>query len=386
MAMTLAELAARIGAELDGDGRVQVRAVAPIDRAGPDEVTFLANQRYAEFLGTTRAAAVIVGRAVECPAGLMRLVAEDPYFAFREALVVLHGFRVHPPPMDLSGGSRVDSSDDTGDGRGVSTNALIHPSATIGEGTSVHPHAVVERGATVGRRCVLYPGAYVGEEASIGDECVLFPNAVIYDRCRIGHRVTVHACAVIGSDGFGYATHRGRHEKIPQAGIVLVEDDVEIGSGCVIERAAMEETRIGAGTKLADLISIGHGARLGRGCLLVSLVGISGSVEVGDFVAFGGQSGVAGHLTIGSQAQIAAKAAVATNVAAGARVAGIPAIDLDAAKRNAIAGRDLYGMARRLKELERQVAQLGQVVETLQRESTATGPAQNRAPEEENER
>ncbi len=365
MAMTLAELAERIGAEIEGDGGIRVHAVAPIDRAGPGEVTFLANQRYAGFLATTRASAVIVGRGAEAPDAVVRLVAEDPYFAFREALVALHGHRIHPPPMDRP--------------EGVSDAARIHPQASIGPGCRIHPFAVVERGAALGRDCVLYPGCYVGEHASLGDGCVLFPGAVVYDRCRIGHRVTIHACAVIGSDGFGYATHRGRHEKIPQTGIVVVEDDVEIGSGCVIERAAMEETRIGAGTKLADLISIGHGTRLGRGCLLVSLVGISGSVEVGDFVAFGGQSGVAGHLKIGSQAQVAAKAAVAADVPPGSRVAGIPAIDLDAAKRNALAGRDLYGMARRLKELERLVARLEGELAGLRREAApAAGPPRTR--------
>jgi len=371
MEMTLAELAARIGAELVGDGAVRVHAVAPIDRAGAGEITFLANQRYAEYLASTRAAAVIVGRSAECPPSLPRLVAEDPYFAFREAIVALHGHREHPPPMEARDG--------------VSAGARIHPSASIGAGCRIHPLAAVERGATIGRDCVLYPGVYVGEEATIGDGCVLFPNSVVYDRCRIGNRVTIHACAVIGSDGFGYATHHGRHEKIPQTGIVVVEDEVEIGSGCVVERAAMEETRIGAGTKLADLISIGHGARLGRGCLLVSLVGISGSVEVGDFVAFGGQAGVAGHLSIGSQAQIAAKAAVVSDVPPGARVAGIPAIDLDAAKRNALAGRDLYGMSRRLKELEREVGRLTAALETLRREMAATGSSPDDAPDPEHD-
>lgn len=342
MSMTLAELASRIGAEVVGDGGIRVCAVAPIDRAGAEHVTFLANARYASHLATTNAAAVIVGRSTECPERLVRLVADDPYFAFREALVALSGFRRHPAPMEGS----------------ATGGAMLHPDARIGEGCSIHPFAVVERGATIGRGCVLYPGSYVGEQAVLGDDCVLFPHAVVYDRCRLGHRVVLHANAVVGSDGFGYATHHGRHEKIPQTGIVVIEDDVEIGSGCVIERAAMEETHIGAGTKLADLISIGHGTRIGRGCLLVSLVGISGSVEVGDFVAFGGQAGVAGHLSIGSQTQVAAKAAVVSDIPPGSRVAGIPAIDLDAAKRNALAGRDLYGMARRLKELEREVARL----------------------------
>lgn len=361
MTMNLAELATRIGAELDGDGAVSIRGVAPIDRAGPGDVSFVANPRYAGFLRTTKASAVIVGRDAETPEGLARLVADDPYFAFREALVALHGFRIHPPPLEA------------GEGRGA--RAVIHPDARVGEGCSIHAFAVIERGAVIGRDCVLYPGAYVGEEAVLGDGCVLFPHAVVYDRCRLGARVTLHANAVVGSDGFGYATHGARHEKIPQTGIVVLEDDVEIGSGCVIERAAMEETRIGAGTKFADLISIGHGTRIGKGCLLVSLVGISGSVEVGDYVAFGGQVGVAGHLSIGSGTRVAAKAAVVTDIAPGSRVAGIPAIDLDMAKRNALAGRDLYGMSRRLKELEREVAKLRRTMD--QRDGDESDPGVN---------
>lgn len=361
MSMTLAELASRIGAELVGDGAVVIHRVAPIERAAAGDVTFVANPRYAGFLASTRASAVILGREAECPEGVPSLRAADPYYAFRQALVALHGFRVHPRPGDGAALPSVDGAErESGDGPAAiaSASAVIHPDARIASGCVVHPYAVIERGAVLGRGCVVYPGAYVGEEAVLGDECVLFPNVVIYDRCRIGHRVTLHANAVIGSDGFGYATHQGRHEKIPQTGVVVIEDDVEIGSGCVIERAAMEETRVGAGTKFADLISIGHGTRIGRGCLLVSLVGISGSVDVGDYVAFGGQAGVAGHLHIGSGAQIAGKAAIITDVPAGMRMAGMPAIELDAAKRNAIAGRDLYGMAKRLKELEREVAKL----------------------------
>lgn len=345
MSISLAELATRIGAVLHGDGSRAVDGVAPIDRAEPHHVAFVANTRYLQFLGTTRAAAVIVGTDVETPAGLSRLEAADPYFAFREAVVALHGYRVHPEPMGA-------------DPRGISPDARLHPDSVVGPGCRIHPYAVVERGAVLGPGCILYPGAYVGPEAVLGEGCVLFPGAVVYDRCHLGDRVILHASAVIGSDGFGYATHKGRHEKIPQAGIVVIEDDVEIGSGCVVERAAMGETRIGAGTKFADLISIGHGTRIGRGCLLVSLVGISGSVEVGDYVAFGGQAGVVGHVRIGRAAQVAAKAAVVGDIEDGAKVAGMPAIDLDAAKRNALAGRDLYGLARKVKELERELTRL----------------------------
>lgn len=344
--MPLNELARRIGATLAGDGSLEITGCAAIERAGPDEVTFLANERYARYLKTTGAGAVIVAPGTQCPPGMRQLVVDDPYYGFRNAMIALHGFRVHPDPFD--GGA---------DGAG---RAGVHSSASIGPGSIVHPYAVVEAEASLGRDCVLYPGAYVGPQARLGEGCVLYPNAVVYDRCVLGDRVTLHANTVIGQDGFGYATHGGAHHKIPQVGIVVVEDDVEMGAGCAIERAAIGETRIGRGSKLADLISIGHGTRIGAHCLLVSLVGVSGSVEVGDFVVLGGQVGVAGHLKIGEGVQAAGRAAIVQNVPAGARVAGVPAVDLEQSKRNYLVSRDLAGLARRVRQLEKGSGVTGQ--------------------------
>ena len=339
--MPVVQLAQRIGATLAGDGSVEVRGCAPVDRAGPDEVTFLANDKYARYLETTRAAAVIVDSRTACPTRLTRLIADDPYFAFRNAMVVLHGFRRHPEPSQAV--------------NGVSGLAAVHPQTTVGPGTIIHAHAVVEREASIGRDCVLYPGAFVGPEAKLGDGCVLYPNAVVYDRCVLGDRVTLHANTVIGNDGFGYATHEGVHHKIPQAGVVVIEDDVEVGAGAVVERATMGETRIRQGTKLADLISIGHGTSVGAHCLFVSLVGVSGSVDVGDHVVLGGQVGVTGHLKIGDGVRAAGKTAIVQDVPSGSNVGGVPAVDLEQAKRNALVGMDLYGLAQRIKQLERLV-------------------------------
>jgi UDP-3-O-[3-hydroxymyristoyl] glucosamine N-acyltransferase len=357
--MTLDTLARTLNAALVGDGSIEVRGCAPIESAGPDEVTFLANAKYARFLEITRAAAVIVDARAECPPAMRRLVVKDPYFAFRTAMIELHGFRVHPLPMDAAGGrggsARGGPVSAPG---GISPAARVHPQARIGDGSIIHPHAVVEAGAAIGRSCVLYPGSYVGTGARLGASCILYPHAVVYDHCVLGDRVTLNANCVVGHDGFGYATHGGEHHKIPQTGIVVIEDDVELGAGCAVERAAMGETRIGKGTKFADLISIGHGTTIGKHCLLVSLVGVSGSVEVGDYVVLGGQVGVAGHLRIGKGVQAMARTAIAQDVPEGLKVGGVPAIPYDQAKRNALAGVKLYELVKRVRQLERELAEL----------------------------
>jgi UDP-3-O-[3-hydroxymyristoyl] glucosamine N-acyltransferase len=344
--ITAQQLAEKIGATCVGDGSRLISRCAPIESAGEGDLTFLANRKYAPHLETTRASAVVIDRKSECPARLTRLVADDPYFAFRNAMIALHGFREHPaPPI---------ARDTTTARRGnISDLAIIHPQARVADDAVIHPNVVIERSASVGSGSVLYPGTYVGQGATIGDECILYPNVVIYDRCVLGNRVTLHAGCVIGSDGFGYATHKGAHHKIPQTGIVVIEDDVELGGACVIERAAMGETRIGEGTKFADLISIGHGTTIGKHCLFVSLVGVSGSVEVGDYVVLGGQVGVTGHLRIGTGVQAAGKTAIVADVPDGQKVGGMPAVPIDLAKRNALAGVELYDLFKRVKKIEK---------------------------------
>ncbi len=343
MSMTLAALAEHLGAELRGDGDVVVDRCAGLELAEPGELSFLANIRYRGHLETTRATAVLTTPDVQCPDGLHQLVCGEPYFAFRNAVIALQGTREHPEPMDAGE-------------QGISQRAMVHADASIGEGTMVHPFVVVEAGARVGKGCQLYPGVWIGPDASVGDDCILFPNSVVYDRCTLGNRVTLHAGTVIGNDGFGYATHEGAHHKIPQHGIVVLEDDVEIGGNCAIERATMGETRIGAGTKFADLISIGHGTTLGPHCLLVSLVGIAGSAKLGHHVVLGGQTGVAGHIEIGDCVQALAQSGIAADVETGSVIGGAPAIPADVAKRNLLASTNLADLFRRVKKLERDAA------------------------------
>ncbi|HWB20251.1 MAG TPA: UDP-3-O-(3-hydroxymyristoyl)glucosamine N-acyltransferase [Phycisphaerales bacterium] len=345
--LTVKQLAERLGATLVGDGERPVKGCAPIERAGPDDLTFLANGKYIKFLETTKAAAVVISPKMDCPAQLTRLLADDPYFTFRNAVIQLHGFREHPTPEPD------DPRYDLRNGAWIARAASIHPSATIAEGSVVQAFVTVEKDARIGKGCALYPGVFVGREATLGDECVLYPNVSVYERCVLGNRVHLHASTVVGHDGFGFATHKGAHHKIPQTGNVVIEDDVELGAGCAVERAAMGETRIGKGTKFADLISIGHGTTFGKHCLVVSLAGVAGSVEIGDYVVLGGQVGVSGHIKVGSGVQAMARTAIAQDVEPGLKVGGAPAIPYDQAKRNALAAIELYEMSRKLRQLER---------------------------------
>lgn len=316
--MTLAELAERVGGELVGDAGRSVRGVGPIEDAREDEVTFLANARYERFAAKTRAAAILVAEDYD-GAGKSLIRCADPYYAFRQAMVAFYGFRKC-------------------EFEGVDPGANVHPTAELGEGVRIARFATVSAGCTIGAGTAIYPGVYVGPNVRIGRDCLLYPNVTLYDGCILHDRVTVHAGTSIGQDGFGYATHEGddgvtRHEKIPQAGWVELEDDVEIGACCAIDRATMGATVIGAGTKFSNLVAIGHGTKLGQHCLMVAQAGIAGSTTVGNYCAFAGQAGVVGHIRIGDGARIGAKAGVTNDVAPGQEVLGAPAIPLAEARR-----------------------------------------------------
>jgi UDP-3-O-[3-hydroxymyristoyl] glucosamine N-acyltransferase len=321
--LKLAELAEKIGAELVGDGSVVVNAAAPLDEAGPEQVSFLANPQYAKHLETSRAGAVIVARGVHSER-LNLLKTADPYLAFSKAVVALHGYRQHPHA-------------------GVHERAFVEPTATIGE------------------RTVVYPGAYVGARAKIGSDCILYPNAIIYDDCVLGDRVIVHGGASIGHDGFGFATSKGIHHKIPQIGNVIVEDDVEIGANCAIQRAAMGSTVIGKGTKIDSLVSIGHGTKIGEHCILVSQVGISGSTVLGHHVTLAGQVGVAGHLKIGDNVMAGAQTGISSNVPDQTALVGTPAMPLAHGRRALVLFTKLPELMDRIRQLENQVSELAAV-------------------------
>lgn len=342
--MTVQELAKEIGATVRGTGDTKVSRCAGLEDASPEDVSFLSNRKYAKLVPASKAGAIVLSQADADSLGAQAnhralLIAGDPYFAFRQAIVVLHGFRQHPIP-------------------GISSEAYVDKTAIVEELCTIRPFAYIAAGARVGKRCVIYPGCYIGKDAVIGDDCILFPNVVIYDHCVLGNRVTLHAGCVIGQDGFGYATHKGEHHKIPQIGNAVVEDDVEMGAGCVVDRATVGSTRIGKGTKFSDLVAIGHGAQIGRHNLFVAQVGIAGSTVTGDYVVMGGQVGIAGHLKIGHQVQIAAKSGVMHDLADKGQFGGAPAVPLIDMKRQYLALERLPDLLGEFKRLQRRVEQL----------------------------
>jgi len=331
----LAELAEKLGGRLDGDGQRIVRGVGPLETARDDEISFCVNRRYERFMDKTGAAAVIVANDYSGP-GPALIRCGDPYFAFREAMVLFYGFR--KPDFE-----------------GISERASIDPSARLGRDVRVGAFATISADCTIGDGTAIYPGVYVGPGCKIGRDCTLYPNVVLYDGCILGDRVTIHAGSSIGHDGFGYATHAGRHEKIPQAGCVQIEDDVEIGACCTIDRATLGATIIGAGTKFSNLVAIGHGTRLGRGCLLVAQAGIAGSVVTGDYCAFAGQSGVVGHVRLGDRVRICAQAGVINDVPDGMELYGSPALPAEQGRRVVAMLGQLPQMRGALKRLTSQV-------------------------------
>jgi UDP-3-O-[3-hydroxymyristoyl] glucosamine N-acyltransferase len=333
----LAELAAQLGCELRGDGAVEIRGVAGLETAGAGELSFLANPRYAGKLATTHAAAVVLAKDQASP--LPCLVSDNPYLTFARAVELL---RPEPRPA-----------------AGVHPSAQVDASALLGEGVHVGALAVIGRGARVGSRSVLHPHVVLGEEVELGEDCVLHAGVSVRERCRLGDRVVVQNGAVIGADGFGFARDAdGRYHKFPQVGIVVVEDDVEIGALTAIDRAALGETRIGRGSKLDNLVQVGHSVTIGEDSVLAGQVGIAGSTRLGRRVTLAGQVGVAGHLEIGDGVIATAQTGIPGSVEPRSVLSGTPAIENRAWLKASAVFAKLPELQRRLRELERRLEAL----------------------------
>jgi len=308
MNLTIAEIAALTGGRAEGgDGRT-VTGVGPAERAGPHDLAFLDSADKTALLASCRAAAVLLPEAAAVPAaggpGPARIYVKDPRYAF--ALVLRELEKETAPPRRS----------------GTHPSAVVAASASVAPDAWIGPCCVVEDGAVVGPRASLDAGCFVGRGASIGEEARLHPGVSVLARCSVGKRSVLHSGTVIGSDGYGYVRSGGRHEKVPQLGVVEIGDDVEIGANCAIDRAALDRTVIGDGTKLDNLVHIAHNVRIGKNCLILAQAGIAGSTEIGDNVVIAGQSGLSDHIKVGANSVVMGRTGVIADLAEGSVVLG----------------------------------------------------------------
>jgi UDP-3-O-[3-hydroxymyristoyl] glucosamine N-acyltransferase len=336
--MKLTELAEKVGGELAGRGDIDIRGVAGIGEAQDGDITFITDAKRLQDLRACRASAVIVPRGTaELP--IPSIAVKNPRFAFAQTLRIFHE-RPYAPG-------------------GISERAVVGKDVVLGAGPTIHPCVVVSDGAKIGSRVTLYPGVFVGTGSCIGDDTVIYPNVSIREGVTIGSRVIIHSGTVIGSDGFGFVTESGRHHKIPQIGGVIIEDDVEIGANCAIDRAALGVTRIRQGTKLDNMVHVAHNVTIGEHCLLAGQIGIAGSSTLGKYVVIGGQAGIADHTTVGDGVMVGGGSGVTRNMEAGQVVAGYPAIPI----REWLKAQAVFP---KLPELKKLVAQLLRRIEELE--------------------
>jgi UDP-3-O-[3-hydroxymyristoyl] glucosamine N-acyltransferase len=314
--LPLAQLAQAAGVAVpEGAGERLFSGVATLQSAGPEDVSFLEARRWLPSLRETRAGAVVLTaeNAASVPTGTLALIAPSPVLAFARIAAQLH-------PAPVASGK-------------CHPTAVIGEGAQIGEGCEIGPYAVIEDGAVLGPRCIVGPHAHIGRNCVFGAECRILSHVTV-THCIAGNRVTLNPGARIGSEGFGFATsERGEHVTVPQLGRVLLGDGVEVGANACIDRGSGNDTVIGPGTRLDNLVMLGHNVQAGRGCVIVAQAGISGSSTLGDFVVVAGQAGIAGHLSIGAKARIGAQAGVMADVPAGADVVGSPALPVRDAMR-----------------------------------------------------
>ncbi|MGB2669197.1 MAG: UDP-3-O-(3-hydroxymyristoyl)glucosamine N-acyltransferase [Candidatus Acidiferrum sp.] len=345
MSISLADIAQKLGCRLDGPGETSIHGIAGIEHAEPGQITFLANRRYFPLLKTTRASAILVqdGIHIERDPGMPRLAAlrtANPYLAFAHAIELFYQAPRYEP--------------------GFHPTALIAKSAKIGEGAHIGPYCVVENDAHIGRNAVLHSFVTVYQGAHIGDEFFAHSHAVVREFCQIGDRVILQNGAVIGGDGLGFAKQSdGTWYKMRQSGPAILEDDVEVQSNACVDRATVGETRIGRGTKVDDLVIVGHASQVGANTMLCGQVGLAGSTKVGDGCILAGQVGTAGHLSIGDGSVITAKSGIPNDVPPRSMYSGYPAVDNRQWLKTVAALNRLPELQKRVRELEAELERLG---------------------------
>lgn len=335
---TLKEIAQLIDGEVVGDETVVITGISGIKEAKDGDLAFLANPKYIHLMDVTKATAIITSREIKsAPKPIIR--TDNPSLAFAKMVSFLApNEQVHPS--------------------GIHPTAVIGQNVKLGRDVALQPHVVLSDHVEVGDRTVVYAGCYIGHHAKIGADCLIYPNVSIRERVQIGDRVVIHSGSVIGSDGFGFATVKGVHHKIPQIGTVVVEDDVEIGANVTIDRARFGKTSIGRGTKIDNLVQIAHNVTIGENSIIVAQAGISGSTMIGKNVTLAGQAGLVGHITIGDNAVVAAQAGVTKSVPPDTCVSGYPAKPHDKAKRINACVQKLPELFKAIKQLEDKISEL----------------------------
>jgi UDP-3-O-[3-hydroxymyristoyl] glucosamine N-acyltransferase len=342
---TLGELAHRVHGEVAGDATRRVGRVAPLDAAGAEDLSLVASRKYLRYVGESRAGAVLVSHelAAELPASRAQIRVVDVHAALGEIIGLLY-----PPPPHRPG---------------IHPSAVVDASAELGEAVGIGPFVVIGPRARLGARCRVDAHTVVGEGCQVGDDTVLHAQVTLYPGVVVGQRCIVHSGARLGTDGFGYTWTEGRHRKVPQVGGCRIGDDVEIGANTAIDRGSIGDTVVGAGSKLDNLVHLGHNVRVGRHAILVAQVGVAGSSSVGDGAVLGGQVGISGHLSVGAGARVGAQAGVIGDIPPGETVSGYPARPHREALRAQAALFRLPAMIRRIEQLERRLARLERAVD-----------------------
>lgn len=341
MEKTLKELADLVDGTISGDPETRIKGVSGIQTAREGQITFLSNKKYRGALDTTDASAIVIDQAFDSDLSIPALKVENPDIAFARIADVFTGVRQknHEP--------------------GIHESAVVSDKAQVAEDAYIGPHVTIGEQAEIGPRSIIKHGTYVGDHVKIGADTTVYPSVTLLRETRVGNKVTIHSSTVIGSDGFGYVRgEEGDHQKIPQTGIVIIEDHVEIGAGVTIDRARFEETRICEGVKMDNQVQVAHNVYIGENTVIVSQAGVAGSAEIGSGTVIAGQSGIGGHLNVGDNVQVAARAGVTKDVETGKTVAGFPAEERSDYNRKQVLIRKLPELAQRVEELTNKIKQL----------------------------
>lgn len=348
MGTSLKVIAKQLNGKIIGDDTLLIDGVATIDEAKEGEISFVTHPKYEKKAAATLASVLIAKKVFD---GIPKtyLIVEDPYFSFAKLLTFFH------PPKRMQAG--------------IDPGAHIGKEVSIGEGVSIGTSATIEDSVVIGNQVQIGAGSFVGEGSQIGEETQIYPNVTIREGVEIGQRVIIHSGTVVGSDGFGFAFHDGRYHKVPQVGGVIIEDDVELGANVTIDRGTLGHTIIGRGTKMDNMVHVGHNVTIGNDSILVAQVGVSGSVTIGHHVTLAGQAGVVGHLTIGDHVVAAAKTGVSKDVPSGEQISGFPHFSHKDWLKSQASLRHLPNLQQQVRSLRSQIASMEETINALKNET-----------------